>query len=106
MHHTGVCFNSRYRWWEIIYNDQGRVSNLWTKLYVSGNPLTKKVLLYSMILESKIHSHWAEYKKERFEVAKPEEIFDFYKNKDFELEKLFTCGGGLGCNLFLFKQND
>jgi 2-polyprenyl-3-methyl-5-hydroxy-6-metoxy-1,4-benzoquinol methylase len=37
-----------------------------------------------------------------FEVAKPEEIFDFYKRKGFTLAKLKTCGGGLGCNEFVF----
>lgn len=39
-----------------------------------------------------------------FEVAKPEEIFDFYRKKDFELVKMKTCGGGLGCNEFIFKR--
>jgi hypothetical protein len=37
-----------------------------------------------------------------FEVAKPEEIFDFYKRKGFALVKLKTCEGGLGCNEFIF----
>lgn len=39
-----------------------------------------------------------------FEVAKPEEIFDFYKDKVFMLVKLKTCGGGLGNNEFVFKK--
>jgi 2-polyprenyl-6-hydroxyphenyl methylase/3-demethylubiquinone-9 3-methyltransferase len=39
-----------------------------------------------------------------FEVAKPEEIFDFYSNKGFTLVKLNTCAGGLGCNEFVFKK--
>lgn len=39
-----------------------------------------------------------------FEVAKPEEIFDFLQRRGFELLKLKTCGGGLGCNEFLFKK--
>lgn len=37
-----------------------------------------------------------------FEVAKPEEVFEFFKNKGFYLEKLKTCAGGLGCNEFVF----
>jgi len=37
-----------------------------------------------------------------FEVAKPEEIFDFYCQKGFELRRLKTCAGGLGCNEFVF----
>lgn len=37
-----------------------------------------------------------------FEVAKPEEIFDFYFQKGFVLQRMKTCGGGLGCNEFVF----
>lgn len=64
--------------------------------------------------------HWKEYYKQRgmsrmhdyidwvggypFEVAKPEEIFDYYNNKGYILQKLKTCGGGLGCNEFLFMK--
>jgi 2-polyprenyl-6-hydroxyphenyl methylase/3-demethylubiquinone-9 3-methyltransferase len=39
-----------------------------------------------------------------FEVAKPDEIFDFYKARGFELQRLETCGGGLGNNEFVFKK--
>ncbi|MBD1945818.1 class I SAM-dependent methyltransferase [Coleofasciculus sp. FACHB-712] len=39
-----------------------------------------------------------------FEVAKPEEIFNFYRDKNFVLENLITCGGGLGNNQFVFKK--
>jgi 2-polyprenyl-6-hydroxyphenyl methylase/3-demethylubiquinone-9 3-methyltransferase len=37
-----------------------------------------------------------------FEVAKPEEIFGFYRDRGYALRKLFTCGGGHGCNQFVF----
>jgi 2-polyprenyl-6-hydroxyphenyl methylase/3-demethylubiquinone-9 3-methyltransferase len=37
-----------------------------------------------------------------FEVAKPEEVFDFYRKRGFELSRLKTSGGGLGCNEFVF----
>ena len=37
-----------------------------------------------------------------FEVAKPEEVFVFFKGKGFELQKLKTCAGGLGCNEYVF----
>lgn len=40
-----------------------------------------------------------------FEVAKPEEIFDFYRDKGFRLERLKTCAGGMGCNEFVFTRN-
>jgi 2-polyprenyl-3-methyl-5-hydroxy-6-metoxy-1,4-benzoquinol methylase len=39
-----------------------------------------------------------------FEVAKPEEIFYFLREKGFHLEKLKTCAGGLGCNEFMFTR--
>jgi 2-polyprenyl-6-hydroxyphenyl methylase/3-demethylubiquinone-9 3-methyltransferase len=39
-----------------------------------------------------------------FEVAKPEEIFNFYKNKGFYLQQLKTCAGGLGCNEFVLSK--
>jgi 2-polyprenyl-6-hydroxyphenyl methylase/3-demethylubiquinone-9 3-methyltransferase len=39
-----------------------------------------------------------------FEVAKPEEIFDFYREKGFLMTKLKTCRGGLGCNEFVFVR--
>jgi 2-polyprenyl-6-hydroxyphenyl methylase/3-demethylubiquinone-9 3-methyltransferase len=39
-----------------------------------------------------------------FEVAVPEAIFDFYHARGFVLERLRTCGGGLGCNEFVFTR--
>lgn len=39
-----------------------------------------------------------------FEVAKPEEIFEFYRNKGFHLIRLKTCAGGLGCNEYVFRR--
>ena len=41
-----------------------------------------------------------------FEVAKPEEIFEFLKKRGFALQRLKTCGGGIGCNEFVFRRND
>lgn len=38
-----------------------------------------------------------------FEVAKPEEIFDFFRSHGFDLIRLKTCAGGLGCNEFVFQ---
>jgi 2-polyprenyl-6-hydroxyphenyl methylase/3-demethylubiquinone-9 3-methyltransferase len=39
-----------------------------------------------------------------FEVAKPEEIFEFYRNRGFQLIKLKTCAGGIGCNEYVFVK--
>ena len=39
-----------------------------------------------------------------FEVAKPEEIFDFYRARGFTLFRLTTCRGTSGCNEFVFRR--
>jgi SAM-dependent methyltransferase len=39
-----------------------------------------------------------------FEVASPESIFDFYRKHGFRLDRLTTCGGGLGCNEYVFTR--
>jgi 2-polyprenyl-6-hydroxyphenyl methylase/3-demethylubiquinone-9 3-methyltransferase len=65
---------------------------------------------------------WAEKKKDRgmsvwndlvdwvggypFEVAKPEEIFDLYRKRKFNLLRLRTCGGGHGCNEYVFEMSE
>jgi 2-polyprenyl-6-hydroxyphenyl methylase/3-demethylubiquinone-9 3-methyltransferase len=64
---------------------------------------------------------YAEYKKERgmsvlhdwfdwlggypFEVARADQIFSFFKDRGFALERLSTTSGG-GCNQFVFKRQD
>ncbi len=63
---------------------------------------------------------WTEYKRSRgmsrwhdlidwvggypFEVAKPEQIFDFFRARGLVLRRLNTCAGGLGCNQFVFDR--
>ncbi len=39
-----------------------------------------------------------------FEVARPEEVFDFYWRRQFVLTRLKTCRGDLGCNEFVFTN--
>ena len=39
-----------------------------------------------------------------FEVATPEQIFRFYRNKGLALMEMKTCGGRHGCNEFVFKK--
>jgi len=39
-----------------------------------------------------------------FECAKPETIFYFYKNLGYNLVRLKTCAGGLGCNEFVLEK--
>lgn len=39
-----------------------------------------------------------------FEVAKPEDVFEFFKAKKFSLLFLKTCAGGVGCNEYIFQR--
>ena len=39
-----------------------------------------------------------------FKVARPEAIFNFYREKGFSLIRLKTCGGALGNNEYVFKK--
>lgn len=117
-----------------IYNDQGTWSDRWKRikrLYCSG---TAGRLLVTGVCVPAIHARklaadivWLRNpltrlrsKKARgmsgwhdmrdwlggypFEVAKPEEILDFYKARGFELTKLKTVGGSMGCNVFVFRE--
>ena len=39
-----------------------------------------------------------------FETATPEAVFAIYQQRGFVLERLTTCGGGPGCNQFVFRK--
>jgi 2-polyprenyl-6-hydroxyphenyl methylase/3-demethylubiquinone-9 3-methyltransferase len=41
-----------------------------------------------------------------FEVAKPEELLAFYRERGFELICMRTCAGGIGCNEFVFHKRE
>jgi 2-polyprenyl-3-methyl-5-hydroxy-6-metoxy-1,4-benzoquinol methylase len=41
-----------------------------------------------------------------FEVARPEQIFDFYRARGFRLRRLATARGGPGCNQFVFVRSE
>jgi len=118
-----------------IYNDQRGRSRRWLylkRLYNQHPLLRLPLALYTLIrqwtltfirdtLKRRPLISWLEYKKERgmspwrdvidwiggypFEVAKPEQIFEFYRDRGFVLKELKTCAGGLGCNEFVFIRN-
>jgi hypothetical protein len=39
-----------------------------------------------------------------FEVATPDAVLDFCRQRGFALIRLKTCGGKLGCNEFVFQR--
>lgn len=41
-----------------------------------------------------------------FEVAKPEQILHFYRDRGFVPKDVVTCGGGLACNEFVLRRAD
>jgi len=117
-----------------IYNDQGRPSVMWKKIksvYCSAPKPLRSLILYAAFvrlwgpttLRDLLKGHpgttWRNYGKRGmspwrdvvdwvggypFEVAKPEEIFDFYRDRGFRMDQLKTCAGGHGCNEFVFVK--
>ena len=39
-----------------------------------------------------------------FEVARPEDIFDYFRDRGFDLRRLKTCRGTVGCNEYVFQR--
>jgi len=117
-----------------IYNDQGRASRRWAAVKRSYNrmPLLRPLILLGGFLRlwgptllrdglsENWFGSWRRYGADRgmspwrdvvdwiggwpFEVARPEEVFDHLRERGFTLMQLRTCGGGHGCNEFLFRS--
>lgn len=111
-----------------IYNDQGRTSRYWACVKKAYNRLPASRpfwfllhLVYPQgpyILLNKLRgrtpprgmSIWTDYVDwlggYPFEVATPEEIFNFCKARGFILSQIKTVGGRSGCNEFVFRRQD
>jgi 2-polyprenyl-3-methyl-5-hydroxy-6-metoxy-1,4-benzoquinol methylase len=110
-----------------IYNDQGLISRYWRfvkRCYARNLVLRALMLLVHMPylygLRFLLRAATGRLDLERgmslwydmidwiggypFEVARPEEILDFFRGKGFELVRLKTCGGRHGCNEFVFSK--
>jgi 2-polyprenyl-6-hydroxyphenyl methylase/3-demethylubiquinone-9 3-methyltransferase len=110
-----------------LYNDQGAVSRYWLavkRVYNSGAAgrwlmsilhapylVGVRWLLRALTGRSKVERGMTLWRDMfdwlggyPFEVSKPEEILRFYRERDFELENLRTCGGRMGCNEFVFRR--
>lgn len=110
-----------------IYNDQGWVSRYWAaakRAYV-GYPLLRWPLLllhapYLFALRWLVRAVTGRTRIDRgmtlwydtvdwvggypFEVARPEAILRFYRDRGFTLRELKTCGGRHGCNELVFVR--
>jgi 2-polyprenyl-3-methyl-5-hydroxy-6-metoxy-1,4-benzoquinol methylase len=113
--------SKRWTWIKRNYNQSGKIIRWlltlytlfrqWTITFVkdflrTGNPL-KSWINYSknnrgMTAYNDLVDWVGGYP---FEVAKPEEVFEFFKARGFSLLYMKTCAGGLGCNEFVFQKN-
>jgi 2-polyprenyl-6-hydroxyphenyl methylase/3-demethylubiquinone-9 3-methyltransferase len=111
----------RWNWIKKTYNAFPRFLKIPFALAVVA-PEELKALLRSLVLlkPSEYLHRWTQYDRNRgmshwrdiidwvggypYEYARPEEIFDFYRARGFELTKM-KCGGvGVGCNEFVFQR--
>jgi len=102
-----------------VYNRSSKPMRILMILSYGAYFETRAAIMHILTWENPLpFKYWNEMKKNRgmsvwhslvdwvggypFEVAKPEEIFDFYKRLNFLLTKLKTRGGG--CNEFVFLR--
>lgn len=113
---------ARWKWIKRTYNNLPRLLRLPFTLAVIAPDEAKAIVRSVVTLKPQQYIHsWTRYESNRgmnrwrdiidwvgghpYEVATPEEIFDFYRARGFTLIKL-RCGHvGLGCNEFVFEKN-
>lgn len=114
--------SARWKWIKRAYNDLPHALKTPFALIVIAPEEAKSLLRSLVSLEPGDYLRsWTQYDKNRgmnrwrdivdwvggypYEVAKPEEILDFYRARGFTLTKI-KCGGvGLGCNEFVFEKS-
>jgi 2-polyprenyl-3-methyl-5-hydroxy-6-metoxy-1,4-benzoquinol methylase len=113
--------SARWRWIKKTYNRLPRLlktpfvvlvcapeeAKSFTRSLVKGRP-AEYIKTWTQYKQVRGMSHWHDLVDwvggYPYEVAKPEEIFDFYRARGFTLTKL-KCGAvGLGCNEFVFQR--
>lgn len=147
LHHTGDLYAALHHVESLVspdgmlfislYNDQGRMSKLWSfhKKTYNKLPAPFKQAYGTLVMGTcelisfagnLILLHPMRYIRSRmnvkergmsiyhdlvdwiggypFEVSRPEDIFSFFYKQGYELKKLKTCGGGYGCNEYLFVR--
>jgi 2-polyprenyl-3-methyl-5-hydroxy-6-metoxy-1,4-benzoquinol methylase len=115
---------SRSHRWKLLKKTYNRLPRMFKSTFAAAviAPEELKALLRAIVLlkPSEYLHRWARYDTNRgmsrwrdiidwvggypYEFAKPEEVFDFYRARGFQLTKM-KCGGvGLGCNEFVFQR--
>ena len=117
-----------------IYNDQGWKSRAWIRMkrwYNHYKWLRPVLLAFGLIVmwaprctldlcRGRPFRTWRDYARERgmhpwhdlvdwmggnpFEVATPDQLFDFFSARGYQLVTLKTTSGGLGCNELVFRR--
>lgn len=110
-----------------IYNDQGFISRYWhyVKLLYNSSAFAKLLmivvhapyliglrwvvrLLAGRLALPRGMSLWYDMLDWLggfpFEVARPESVFQFFRDRGLSLIELQTCGGRMGCNEFVFRK--
>lgn len=121
---TAVAANGRL--FIAIYNDQGFISRYWSVVKKAYNKnVALRWLMIALHAPYLIGLRWlvramtGRLSVERgmslwydmfdwlggypFEVAKPERVFEFFRDRGYTLEMLRTCGNRMGCNEFVFR---
>jgi 2-polyprenyl-3-methyl-5-hydroxy-6-metoxy-1,4-benzoquinol methylase len=124
-----AIYNTQRHWtpvWKRIKRQYNRLPSFLRAPYAITVmlPIEARALVYNTLKgdAARYFRSWTEYKTSArgmnrwhdivdwvggypFETATPEEIFDFFRDRGFALNRLVTCGSGLGCNEFVFLKN-
>lgn len=113
--------SERWKWIKRTYNNLPRIFRLPYTLAVIAPSEAKSAIRAIVTFSMREYFYsWTRPRPERgmsrwrdivdwvggypYEVAKPEEIFDFYRARGFALAKMGCGGVGLGCNQFVFAR--
>ena len=113
--------SARWKWAKKTYNDLPPFLKTPFAIAAMAPEETKAILRSLLSLRPRDYLHsWTSYDQNRgmsrwrdiidwvggypFEVAKPDEIFNFYRGRGFQLTRM-TCTRGLGCNEFVFTKS-
>jgi 2-polyprenyl-6-hydroxyphenyl methylase/3-demethylubiquinone-9 3-methyltransferase len=115
--------SGRWEWIKKTYNNLPRFLKIPFAIAVSAPEEAKAILRSVVTLNPREYLRsWTQYDPTRgmnrwrdiidwvggypYEFARPEEVFEFYRARGFQLTRM-KCGGvGLGCNEFVFVRTD